>query len=305
MQGIVDSTLREGGQAPGVYFPLELKVELMARLDALGVEELELGGAGDSELPELMSKARAVAPRARMAVWSRCLPGDVALGAKLRPDVLAIALPISDLQLTQRLRRDKAWALAQIPMIVDLARSAGVGYVSLGLEDASRADRTFLRMVCAAAVTAGADRIRLADTVGICTPAAMTAMVREMKQVIGDMGGALEVGVHTHNDFGMATANAMAAVEAGAGWVDATVLGLGERAGIARLEELVGYLSLIGRHSRYEPGLLPRLCRMVATAAAMNIPANHPVVGGGRAPADDRGRMSGGGFEKWFLGGEM
>lgn len=153
------------------------------------------------------------------------------------------------------------------------ARAGGIGYVSVGFEDASRAEHGFLLELASAAVAAGAKRVRLADTVRVATPELMASLVRMIRQI-----PRVEIGVHTHNDFGMATANAVAALGAGADWADVAVLGLGERAGSARSEEVVGYLVLAAKEERYRLSELNGLCRLVAEVARHPIGAHHPAV---------------------------
>lgn len=276
MKGLIDSTLREGEQMAGVYFTLEQKVDFVRRLGRVGVEEIELGivTADDPEILDLMSRATQAAPAARLALWCRCLPQDIEAGIRLRPDVLSISLPISDLHLQKRLRKDREWLLSQLTSAVVQARAGGISFISLGLEDATRADREFLRAVCRHAVQVGVNRVRLADTLGVLAPSQLAALVKRCRRDFD-----LEIGVHTHNDFGMATSNAIAALHAGAGWADVSVLGLGERAGIARLEEVIGYLSLMRGRSRYDTTQLFGLCKAVSRAASVPIYPHHPVVG--------------------------
>ena len=144
----------------------------------------------------------------------------------------------------------------------------------MGLEDATRADEDFLEQLIHTAAQAGAVRVRLADTVGIASPAAITGLIHRIARK-----SSLEIGIHAHNDFGMATANGIAALEAGADWADATVLGIGERAGNSRLEEIAGYLALRGDRRPYKTEHLRPLCLTVAHAAARQIPGSHPLVG--------------------------
>jgi len=120
----------------------------------------------------------------------------------------------------------------------------------------------------------GAFRIRLADTVGIATPVQIISMIRDIKSSIQ-----CDVAIHTHNDFGMATANAMAALESGASWADVTILGLGERSGCARLEELAGYLGIMHSDSRIQTEHLKPLARYVAGITHRNIEDCRPVLG--------------------------
>jgi homocitrate synthase NifV len=275
MIGVIDSTLREGEQMAGVYLTAQDKLDVIEHLAAIGVEEIELGiPAMSPELAELVPLARERAPRTRLALWCRALPADIAHAAMLKPDVLAISVPVSDLHITTRLQHDRRWVLEQTTVAVLNARQAGVPYVALGLEDAGRADQAFLIEVIRTAAAAGAARVRLADTIGRMTPLTLVALVLAARRA-----AQVEVGVHTHNDFGMATANAIAALEAGADWADASLLGLGERAGVARLEEVIAYLALHGHQTQYDTTRLAVACRALACRTGMNIEPHHPIVG--------------------------
>jgi homocitrate synthase NifV len=274
MGGLIDSTLREGEQMAGVYFPLGLKADILQGLGRVGVDEIELGGGGaDLELPDLMVIARSVAPRARLSLWCRCLPQDIDASAALNPDVLSISLPVSDLHIEKRLGRSREWVLDQVGAAVVQARAAGVQNVSIGLEDATRANARFLGAALRLARKAEATRVRIADTVGIATPLVFDTLVRSCKH-----HSRLEVGVHTHNDFGMATANAIASLQAGADWADVTVLGLGERAGTARLEEVAGFLTLLNG-AAYNIAELEPLSALVAQAVGIDVPPHQPIIG--------------------------
>lgn len=277
---IIDSTLREGEQTPGVHFSQDERCAIIGQLCRMGVEEIELGIASkkNSHLPELLTLARKIVAetggRQQLGLWCRCHPDDIDFAATCHPDVLSLSIPASDLHIHERLGKDRTWILRTLQAAVARARTAGIPFISLGLEDATRADPEFLRQLAGTARACGAQRLRLADTVGIGSPATITAMVKAIRQQSG-----LPCGVHTHNDFGMATANAIVALEAGASSLDATVLGLGERAGNCRLEEATAYLCLLKGRGHYQVDLLPELCRMVSEAAQIPIAANHPVVG--------------------------
>lgn len=277
LKGILDSTLREGGQAPGIYFKSGQQLAIIASLAALGVEEIEVGTASPhmKGLPELVSAAKEIAgPGSRVALWCRCLAKDIHFAAACDPDVLSLSIPVSDIQIRTKMRSSRSRVLEKMAKSVAMALDLGIPAVSIGLEDATRADMDFLLEAVVCAEARGAWRIRLADTVGISTPGEMSRLVEKVC-----IESSLSIGVHTHNDFGMATANAIAALEAGAGWIDATVLGLGERAGSCRLEEVVGYLKLYRGIGRYRPEILPGLSQQVAEAAKICIPGSHPVVG--------------------------
>jgi homocitrate synthase NifV len=279
MPGLVDSTLREGSQAPAAYLTASQRRDLLTFLLCIGVEEIEVGHAvaeaayGPSDLAELLSLAADAAPRVRRAVWCRARHDDVLAAAALRPDVVSFALPVSDLHLTRRLGKDRDWALAEVGRLVDVARDAGVGYISIGLEDATRADPDFLIEVVDAADVAGADRLRIADTVGVASPVEVVHLVRRVKSWFRG-----EVGVHLHDDFGMATAGAVAALQAGADWADVSLTGLGERAGIAHTEEVAAWL-VARRDAHYDLLAARDAALRVTEWVGRVVPSHAPVIG--------------------------
>lgn len=273
VKGLVDSTLREGSQTVGVAFTLEQKVSLARYLAQVGIEEVEVGIASpqDHELPDLVSRCRNEAGISRLGLWCRCQEDDLACALGLGPDVLSLSIPVSDLHIGVKLGLERAAVLRLVAKAVARAKAA-VDYVSLGLEDATRAEPEFLREIVAVACENGVSRIRIADTVGVATPGSIAALLRELRT------SNVEIGVHMHNDFGMATANAIAALEAGAHWADVTVLGLGERAGNSRLEEVAGYLALQDARP-YDTTLFRPLALLAGECAGRSIAPHHPVVG--------------------------
>ncbi len=274
VRGLVDSTLREGSQTVGVAFTLEQKVAIARNLVLVGIEEVEAGIASprDTELAELVARCRKEAGVSRLGLWCRCQEEDIACALQLAPDVLSLSIPVSDLHIAVKLGLDRPAVLRLVARMIARAKAA-LPYVSLGLEDATRAEPGFLREIVAVACANGADRIRIADTVGIATPGAIGALVRELRRDFP-----VEIGVHLHNDFGMATANGIGALEAGAHWADVTVLGLGERAGNSRLEEVAGYLALQGNRP-YNTSLLRELALLAGECAGRTVAPHHPVVG--------------------------
>jgi len=273
---IIDTTLREGEQTPGVIFTADEKREILDGLAAIGVNEAEIGISAPlaGRLDDLVRHCRRHHPGLRLALWCRCRAEDIAWAGHCRPDVLSLSIPVSDLHLTERLGKGRAWAVETMRSSILQALEADME-VAIGFEDATRADRSFVAEMAGRAEEAGVSRIRLADTVGIASPAMMAEMTRDILGIIRHA----DLAVHTHNDFGMATANAVAALEAGATWVDATILGLGERAGCARLEEVVAYLNLVlGVPGLASEGLRP-LAAFVAGSQSLLIDPGHPVVG--------------------------
>lgn len=277
MPGLIDTTLREGAQTPGVQFTLAQKIAIGRGVAAVGIEEIEIGTATplDGDLIPLMCVLREMESPPRLALWCRCRLEDIRHAGRLRPDILSLSLPASERHIRARLGKNRAWVLARLQESVELARELGLACLSLGLEDASRAEPTFVDELIAVAKDLGVERIRLADTVGILTPGATAALVARLRQ----LHPGVEFAFHGHNDFGMATANGVSALEAGTRWADATVLGLGERAGCARLEEMAALLTLVHGSKAYRLDQLAPLCALVAEASRRPIPANHPLVG--------------------------
>ena len=274
---IIDSTLREGEQTPGVTFNDSHKHTILKHLAAIGIDEIELGIASprNSRLPQLTQAARKITGgSSTLALWSRCVPEDIAFAGACMPDVLSLSIPASDAHIYKRLQKNRQTILELTAKSITAALNTGIPFIALGLEDSSRADPDFLLELAKTAEKYGASRVRLADTVGVCTPATISRSIKKMQQHLS-----IDIGVHCHNDFGMATGNSMAALEAGALWVDATVLGLGERAGNCKLEEICGALAVLFGEAKYAVKTLPDLCQYVANATQRNIPVNHPLAG--------------------------
>ncbi len=272
---LIDTTLREGGQTPGVVFNLETKKKIIRYLVAVGVDEIELGVASEKEqdMGRLTGWIRSAFPDQSFSLWCRCRQEDIRFAATLQPAVLALSIPVSDLHLERRLGKGRVWAETRLAESIQLALSLGIPQVAVGFEDATRADHGFMKELAHVARDAGGFRLRLADTVGVASPKKMTALLDAVR------GTGLQLGVHCHNDFGMATANTIASLEYGATWGDVTVFGLGERAGNSRLEEVVSYLALQAGVKRYDLRPLPELSQLVACESGRAIGSARPIVG--------------------------
>jgi homocitrate synthase NifV len=273
---IIDTTLREGGQAPGVVFTAEQERRIIDGLAGIGVSEIELGVAATLAhcRAPLVRFCRERHPSVRLSLWSRCLAADIEQAVATGVDTVSLSLPVSDLLLETKLGKNRGWAEETACNAVYRVRERGLS-AAIGFEDATRADRAFLLELSSRVEEAGAWRIRLADTVGVASPPAMAGLV----EAVGRVLRSAQIAVHTHNDFGMASANALTALEAGATWVDAAILGLGERSGCARLEEVVGYLALIHGIPGFSPAGLAELAADVAVMTGRPASPWAPVTG--------------------------
>ncbi len=270
-----DTTLRDGEQTAGVVFTNDEKIKIAKMLDKLGVEQIEAGipvMGGDER--EVVEEIAHLGLKASILGWNRASIPDIQTSLDCGCDAIAISLATSDIHIKTKLQKDRAWVLDSIRESVAFAKSHDV-YVSVNAEDASRTEFGFLIEYAKAAQAEGADRIRFCDTIGAMEPFRTYKVVKSLIEETG-----LEVEMHTHNDFGMAVANALAGIHAGATWVNVTVGGLGERAGNAALDEVVMALKYLeGVDLGTDTTLFHEVTDFVMRAAGRTIPAWKPIVG--------------------------
>ena len=272
---IEDTTLREGEQTPGVCFTLEEKVTIGRMLADAGVPAIEVGtpAIGGPER-EAIEGLVGLGLSARLIGWNRAVRSDIEASLACGLTAVHIAMPSSDRQLSSKFQMSRPKVIENVRSLVDFAKSRGA-WVSVGAGDVGHADTQFLVEYACAVQETGADRFRLSDTIGVLDPIRthdlVTALVRHV---------AIPIQVHMHNDFGLATANTITSVRAGAKHVQVTVNGLGERAGIAPLDEVVMCLRCqLGLEVSVRTEAMLHLCQYVARASGRPIPANKPITG--------------------------
>lgn len=272
---IDDTTLRDGEQTAGVVFANEEKIQIAKMLDQIGVHQIEAGiptMGGDEK--EAIKKIASLGLNCSILGWNRAVKSDIDDSIECGVDSVAISISASDIHIEHKLRKSREWVLESIKSSVDYAKSFNL-YVSVNAEDASRADMEFLLQFARTARDAGADRLRYCDTLGILDPFETFMKVKTIIDIVG-----IDVEMHTHNDFGMAIANAIAGIKAGAIYVNTTINGLGERAGNAAFEELIMALKYIeGVDLGFNTSLLRGLAEYVARASNRPIPTWKPIVG--------------------------
>lgn len=269
---ILDTTLREGLQRVGAYLEPRQRRILAEELVASGIPELEIGVVGrDGFLPSLLASLQSKHPDRRFWVWSRLRQADVEEAHQMGARHIALCAPISPDHLRIRMGWTQQELYDKIRRITTMATQLGMD-VSVGLEDASRTPSDKIVSAARAAVESGAIRVRLADTVGVLSPAETT------DRILSVISAGCQAGFHGHDDFGMATANALAALEAGASAVDTSLLGWGERAGIASTERLGAFLS-VRRGWNLDIERICRAARDLALRCGVEIPRNAPVLG--------------------------
>lgn len=272
---LVDTTLRDGEQAPGVTFSRDEKVSIAKALSAAGVPEIEAGipvmGAEEQATIRAISSA---VENCRVTCWCRLNELDIEAAQLCETGAIHLSVPASDIQLAS-MGRDRSWAVNTLRSLLPLARKS-FDFVSIGLLDASRAENEFLMELCEIAEGEGVDRLRMADTVGVWSPFKTQTVFASLKEKFPN----LQLGIHAHNDLGMATANTLGAIEGGATCADVTVCGLGERTGNAALEEIIMAASLTRQwNCGVDTWQLSSLTQKVMLAAGRRIPCNKPVVG--------------------------
>lgn len=272
---INDTTLRDGEQAPYVAFNTAEKLRIATLLDVCGADELEIGIAAmgvkeREDIKELLG----LGLRARMMTWNRMKMEDLDSSLSCGVQAVDLSIPVSDLLIGVKFGGSKVKVLNELEKVVGTATKEGL-FVCIGGEDSSRGNHDFIRDVMELGRECGAHRYRYCDTIGVMTP----TQTYEAIKVLCDLD-LLPIEMHTHNDFGLANANALSGIDAGAIGMNTTVVGLGERAGNASFEQILMALKhLYGESRTVDPLQLRELVQTVADAANINLAHNAPIVG--------------------------
>ncbi|MEM2320619.1 MAG: 2-isopropylmalate synthase [Candidatus Bathyarchaeia archaeon] len=272
---IFDTTLRDGEQTPGVSLTPEEKMEIALQLDKLGVDVIEAGfpSASRGEQRAIREIARA-GLRAQVCALARALRSDIDIALQCDVKYIHTFISTSDVQIKYALNMMPEQVIETIIDSVKYVKDHGA-ICEFSPMDATRTDIKFLKNVCKAAEEAGADYINIPDTVGIMSPRSMERLIRELRAVLK-----VPISVHCHNDFGLAVANSLAGVEAGAAQVHVTVNGLGERAGNAALEEVVTALHLLyNKRTGVNTKLLYETSKLVSRLTGVPVQPNKAIVG--------------------------
>src|SRR5471030_1324406 len=231
---IVDTTLRDGEQSAGKAFSIDEKVNIAKYMDENNIYQIEAGipVMGDLE-KECIKRILASKKNSLISTWNRMNKKDIQHSIDCKPDLIHISVPTSDIQIYSNLGKDKKWIEDNLKECVYFAKDQGYE-VTIGFEDASRADINYLIELCKIVQSMDVKRIRYADTVRILTPSIVKDAI---KTIINNTG--IEIEIHAHNDFGMAISVSLEAVKSGAKYVDCTLDGIGERAGNCNLQEFM------------------------------------------------------------------
>ncbi|GAB3330854.1 2-isopropylmalate synthase [Marivirga atlantica] len=282
---IFDTTLRDGEQVPGCGLTKSKKLELAKHLEALGVDVIEAGfpisSPGDFQSVRLLAKE---IKDASICGLSRAVKKDIecaaeALKGAARPRIHT-GLGTSDQHVFTKLKMTHEEVIAKAKECVTYAKNF-VDDVEFYAEDAGRTDNEFLAQVVEAAIAAGATVVNIPDTTGFCMPEVYGAKIKYLKDNVKDIDKAI-ISAHCHNDLGLATANSIAAIKNGAGQIECTINGIGERAGNTSLEEVVMIMKKhewMGFETGIDSKLLYPISRMVSETMHMPVQPNKAIVG--------------------------
>lgn len=273
---VLDTTLRDGEQTPGVSLSVEQKLMIAEALDKLGVDIIEAGTAiaseGDFEAIKEISNAGL---KAEICSFARIKKIDIDAAADANADSIFMVAPSSPIHISTKFPGKSGDDVIEMSVeAVEYAKERGLT-VEFGAEDASRADLDFIKRLFSAAVDAKADRLTFADTVGVLTPERSESIMKELCKEFN-----VPIAIHCHDDFGLANINTVYAIRGGAKEFHATINGLGERAGNAALEEVVMTLEVLyGIETNVNKQSIYNTSKLVEKLTGVALPLNKPIVG--------------------------
>jgi len=271
---ILDSTLREGEQHPGVSFTIKQRIQIAWMLDYFGVDQIEISPIISNDHAEATKMIIKQGLSADIVAHCRALKEDIDVSLKCDATWVAAYLGISDIHLKDKLRISRDEALNRAVKTVEYAKSHGLK-IRFTVEDGCRADPQFLIKVCKAIEEAGVDRISLPDTVGVLRPIGMYNFVKSIRSEVN-----VPLDAHVHNDIGFALANAFAACDAGADQIHTTIDGIGERTGIPSLAETAVALAYLYKSPNdFRLDMLVDLSRLIEQYTTIKPYDSKPIVG--------------------------
>ena len=271
---VLDTTLREGEQAPLVHFSEQQAVELARQIDSSGVDFIEVSPIVGEKQMRIAKAIQGEGLRSTIVMHCRAKKEDIESLLALDPQFMAMFISTSDVHLSHKLHLSREQALARAVEMVEFAKSHGLR-LRFTCEDATRTDRAYLLEIVRAVSQAGADRISITDTVGMMTPAMMFSLVKEVRSQTQS-----GIDLHCHNDLGLALANSLAGIEAGADCIHATVNGAGERAGIVKIAEVAMALQVLyGQRKDLKVEKLVQLSEKFSSLSGLPTDPFAPVVG--------------------------
>ncbi len=274
---ILDSTLREGEQHPGISFTNKQRIQIAWLLDSFGVNQIEISPVVSHDHFEATKTIIKQGLGADILAHVRALKSDVEVAIDCNATWVATYMGISDIHLATKLKISREEAKIRALEVADYIKSHGLKS-RFTMEDASRTDPQFLIEMCKEMNSRGIERISIPDTVGIMRPQGMYNLVKMVRENIDTNVSSLDV--HCHNDVGLALANALAGCEAGVNQIHTTIDGLGERTGIPSLAEAAVALTLIYRiPNDFRLHMLRDLSRTIVDYTHMETPESKPIVG--------------------------
>jgi 2-isopropylmalate synthase len=274
---IFDTTLRDGEQTPGVSVTPEQKIQIAIKLDELGVDVIEAGFpiVSHGEMTAIKTISQ-YGLKSEICALARAVQADIDAVINCDVNYVHTFIATSDIHMQHKLRMSREQVLEKAIGSVDYAKKHGMR-VEFSAEDATRSDREFLRRVFKAVADAGADRLDIPDTVGYATPQYIAQIVTDVK---AETNNEVPISMHCHDDFGLAVANTISGIDAGASCAHVTINGLGERAGNASLEEFVMALQcLYNKKHNIKTELLYETSRYISNTMGIVVQPNKAIIG--------------------------